>query len=76
VRKVAENADTYASLNKGSYYYTAKSRRFRYSIEIAHFYRMLVGSLKYTGTDNFVKSYPILSLIIVQKDIFFFGSLK
>ena len=37
---------------------------------------MFAGSLKYTGTDILVRSFPMESLIIVQTLIFIFGSLK
>jgi hypothetical protein len=37
------------------------------------FYSMLVGSLKSTGIVNFVRSFPMLSLITFQREIFFSG---
>jgi hypothetical protein len=45
-------------------------------MEVAHFYRILAGSLKYTGTDILVRSFPIESLIIVHTLILILGSLK
>ncbi len=60
----------------GSYSKTAFSRRSTYSVVIAVYYNKLSGELKYTGTVIFEISFPMLSLIIVQRLILILGSLK
>lgn len=67
---------TQASLLIGSASRAARSNKSAYSVGQAHCWRRLRGELKYTGTEIFVMSLPIDSLIIVHKLIFILGSLK
>ena len=46
VRRVVEKAAMYASLFVDSVYFIASSSILQYCIDAAHFYRILVGSLK------------------------------
>lgn len=45
----------------------AWSRRYEYSMSSKHFWRDDIGSLKYTGRQTLVRSFPTLSLIIDQR---------
>ena len=59
-----------------SVYLIAMSSKSLYSMGLAQRWMILRGSLKYTGTVIFDKSFPIESLRIVQREILTLGSLK
>ena len=61
------NAPTYAILMTGSEVSPACRMRDSYWKGSATFYNMEIGSLKYTGTQNLVKSLPMESFRILKK---------